>query len=501
MVEQSTAGKAVGEMGIARKAMGKTWEPIDDLIGGTLRMREVGLRHRRHLPQFSKETDEGYRARVESSFLHNFYSDTVSRLICKPFSEPVAADRDRLPEHLRPLVDDMDMNGTPLQQFAQDSFWDAVNYGISFAVTDYTEVPENIEARQSGTMPDRRAETMRKARPRVIRISPPSYLGALTRRGEAGEMVLSQFRYADTRVEQDGAFGEREVQYVVVLAENYVQEWRKTEKDDEYIPQEPKPHTFGRVPVEVWYTNRQGYLFAKPPLLDLAWVTIDHWQSYSDQRNILHIARVPILFRKGVKINDRNSDGKTGGGFVLGAARVLTVESEKADCKYVEPSGGAITAGKDHLEMLERRADILGTDPLRTSGPATATGEMRAESKATCSLLSWIEAEEDFLVAVFRAAEAWTPKRGAIPEDWIVQIHKDFDLTARGIEEYRLIQEDAKMGRITAACCTSEGKRRGIYPDEFDPEREAKLSEMSLPQITPTEDEPPPDEEGEATAA
>jgi len=48
---------------------------------------------------------------------------------------------------------------------------------------------------------------------------------------------------------------------------------------------------------------------AKPPLLDLAWLNVEHWQSASDQSNILHVARVPIC-------SPRISEG----GLIVGAA-------------------------------------------------------------------------------------------------------------------------------------------------------------------------------------
>jgi hypothetical protein len=42
-----------------------------------------------------------------------------------------------------------------------------------------------------------------------------------------------------------------------------------------------------------------GFMTGEPPLEDLADLNVAHWQSQSDQRNILHVARVPILFGAG----------------------------------------------------------------------------------------------------------------------------------------------------------------------------------------------------------
>jgi hypothetical protein len=43
------------------------------------------------------------------------------------------------------------------------------------------------------------------------------------------------------------------------------------------------------------YTKRTGFMCGSPPLLNMALLNIKHWQSQSEQDNILHVARVPIL--------------------------------------------------------------------------------------------------------------------------------------------------------------------------------------------------------------
>ena len=42
-----------------------------------------------------------------------------------------------------------------------------------------------------------------------------------------------------------------------------------------------------------------------PPLLNLGLLNIKHWQSQSEQDNILHVARVPLLVAYGL---DRNEE-------------------------------------------------------------------------------------------------------------------------------------------------------------------------------------------------
>ncbi|MGR5448171.1 DUF4055 domain-containing protein, partial [Vibrio jasicida] len=80
-----------------------------------------------------------------------------------------------------------------------------------------------------------------------------------------------------------------------------------------------------------------------PPLAELAYMNVEHWQSKSDQQTILHVARVPILFAKML------GDNK----ITVGGAAVVKCEDENGDLKYVEHGGAAIEAGRLSLLDLE----------------------------------------------------------------------------------------------------------------------------------------------------
>ena len=62
------------------------------------------------------------------------------------------------------------------------------------------------------------------------------------------------------------------------------------------------------VPVVECAVDADYAMRARPPLLDLAWLNLAHWQSSSDQRHILHIARVPILFARGMDTAESQID-------------------------------------------------------------------------------------------------------------------------------------------------------------------------------------------------
>jgi len=123
---------------------------------------------------------------------------------------------------------------------------------------------------------------------------------------------------------------------------------------------------------------------AEPALLDLANLNIAHWQSDSDQRNILHVARVPILFAAG--LGDSEAPIKK---LNIGATTFINGQIG-SDLKYVEHSGKGIEAGRQDLQDLEQRMAQMGLNMLvkgaGRSGSATATARVLDQSEADSPL-------------------------------------------------------------------------------------------------------------------
>lgn len=80
-----------------------------------------------------------------------------------------------------------------------------------------------------------------------------------------------------------------------------------------------------------------------PPLLNLALLNIKHWQSQSEQDNILHVARVPLLVAYGL------ADGET---LTIGSSSATRFDDrQRQGLEYVEHTGAAIEAGKISLRI------------------------------------------------------------------------------------------------------------------------------------------------------
>jgi len=147
----------------------------------------------------------------------------------------------------------------------------------------------------------------------------------------------------------------------------------KTATDEEWAidPEQSGVVSLGEIPLAVFYAARTGFMTAEPPLEDLAYLNEAHWQSASDQRHILHVARVPILFGRMLKGTD-----EAGNQIEIGPNRMVASEDKDGDLKYVEHAGAGIDAGRQDLLDTEDRMRVMGLEMyMPKSGTQTATGK------------------------------------------------------------------------------------------------------------------------------
>lgn len=450
----ATAGQNVAEPSIAWREMSEDWLVIRDLLGGTRGMRQAGTRY---LPQFPREKDGEYRHRLETSFLIDMLDDTIDSMVAKPFAKAVSFTG-KVPSWVEELNRDVDGRGTTIHEFAKNLLTDGIRWGKSHLAVDALGVPAEL-----GESPQVR--DFEGARPRMRLVPGPNALFWRVAGGQTYEV-----RWYER--EADGA----EInEYIHVWDANALRVFRArgsgrwAERFDE-VPALSRRNLAGKLSILPFYTKRTGEFCARPPLMDLAWISVDHWQSYSDQRQILQTARVPMLFKKGF-----NESELTKGPHVVGTRRVHSTTNKDADMRYIEPGGTAMNEGREHLKMLVETAREKGSQPLHGLGPVTATGEFRADSKATCDLQAWAEGLEQVIRRGYEMCALALPSLEELPEDFSVRINTEFDLRDRSSTEMAGLRQDRARRDISREAYLAEAKRRGLLPEDFDPKADKVL--------------------------
>lgn len=372
MADVSTKTKAVAELG-------KHLALITALRGGTEAMRAAG---KTFMPQWPMEDNQDYDNRLATATLLPAYTETVSQMVGRVFSKPLAIGED-VPEPIASLLPDVDREGRNLHVFAGDVFDEAMHSGVSYILVDYTRVAG------AKTVADEKAAG---ARPYLVHVKLGSVLGWK----KAGQKLV-QFRYLETVTEDDGEFGEKSIEQIRVLEPGVHRIYRKPDGKTEWALHESIEVSLQVVPVVPVYTNRTGFMLGEPPLLELAHLNVKHWQSQSDQDTILHTARVPLLARIGAEDSNDVSIGKS-----------LIDLPTGGDLKYVEHTGAAIKAGQESLDALEEQMKVAGAKLLTRSVLSLSESQAGDEkAKEISRLAAMAEGLEDALDQVLQLMADW----------------------------------------------------------------------------------------------
>ena len=422
------------------------------LMGGTTAMRAAG---RTYLPQFPAEQDDAYRERLNLSWLFNGYRKTAKDMTGRVFSKSVEVLNP--PGDMETWLDNVDMQGRDLSTFARGVFEDGLQAGVSYLWVDAPQRNGTV------TQADAQAQNLR---PYIVHLSVEDVLGWKAETVN-NVMTLTQIRIMEKISETDpkDEFGQKEVQQVRVLDRKdtgvIVRLYRKSGKDEWAMIEKPYMTGLSEITVVPFYANRCGFFAGEPLLDDLADVNIAHWQSQSDQRNILHYARVPILFAAGINSEDK---------ITVSASTASTASDPNAKLTGVEHSGAAIGAGRQDLKDLEFQMEAYGLQLLVTKPQQSATGEALDAAKETSTLSMTADQLQDAL----EQALGWMCVYGGLgnvaPE---VEVNKEFGVTTMTAQEATVLLQAVNTGNISKETFIAEMVRRGMIDtvnpaDEID---------------------------------
>jgi hypothetical protein len=441
------------------------------LMGGTTAMRRAG---ETFLPREYAEDTVAYAARMNRTVLFNAFAKTVVDMVGRIFAKPVQIGSD-VPAVISGLCDNVDLTGRDLNTFAYEVARDAMAAGVSFTLAD---MPPALP--EGSTRAD---EIATGSRPYLVHVRAEDLIGWKTETIN-GREIATQIRilecvdepdpkspYEDAKVEQ--------VRLIEIAAVGCV--WTTYRKDGEgkWSVNDAGTMASREIPLTPVYFKRCGFFEGEPPLADLAELNLAHWQSSSDQRNILHVARVPILFGSGWDEKDT---------LTIGAGTFARATAADSKLVYVEHSGAAIDSGRNDLKDIEMQ--MLINKPA-----ATATGEIRDDAKENSALFMMADALEDALEASLAGMGAYIGQ----PEGGSVNVNKEFGGISVGAVDQNTLLTMCERGLITHETLLREMQRRNVLADDFEPEEEAR--KLSAYDEADDDAAVVDDEDGEAAAA
>lgn len=436
--------------------MAPRWQKINALLGGTEAMRAAG---QAYLPQHGNEKDVVYAERLASTTLLNMTELTLESWVGRPFSEPIILGED-VPAPIVELMEDVDLQGHNLQVFARSWFRDGLAKCFSHVMVEFPRPIAKPEG-QPRTLADDRKENLR---PYWVHIPPENIIFAHTEMVNGVE-TLTQVRIQEVVVTIDG-FAEVITPRIRVITPGEVKiyEYKKAKGGKvQWVLVESYTYDLPFIPLVTFYAAREAPFLGKPPLTDLADLNISHWQSSSDQRAVLTVARFPILACSGGKDDEK---------IVLGPNKWLFNPDPQGKFYYVEHTGAAIGAGREDMKALEEQMSQYGAEFLKKRpGDATATARALDSAEATSPLQDVTVRFEDALNTALAYTAQWL-KLGQ--EGGKVTVNKEFGPEEINTADLDTLNKARDRRDISRSAYIDELQRRGVIDEEYDPEEDVE---------------------------
>jgi hypothetical protein len=452
-LEISNSKSDVSTRSSAISRMAENWPMIEALCAGTGAMRKAGITY---LPRWPAEDIDAYKSRLKSAVLFPAFSRTTEVMASKPVSRDILVSK--ITPEVEATFEYFGGTGITLHAFASQLMLECMRPGLCGVLVDYPDVTDNIT-----NLADEKASDNN---PYCVIYKSKSILGWRVEKNK-----LTQVRLFECFCEPDGDFGETPVEQVRVLYPGYWEIYRKVlDKDNKLSWQVFSQGTTSLdvIPFVFFYGIYEDFGIGKPPLLDLAYLNIEHWQSSSDQQTILHVARVPILFARGLPDDQQ---------LVIGSGSLTRTTAQTAELRYVEHSGAAIGAGRQSLVDLEDRMRQTGAELVVQKYVETTATQTSNDTEANRSILQRItEVFEESLEQCIDLMAKWLGQD--IESE--VDMHKDFNSTALSTQSAQILLEAEDKRVISKQTAFESLQRRDIIDHNITWEEEEERLEEQM---------------------
>lgn len=447
----------------------KKLELIHALLGGTYELRQLcdyNLNNK-YLPAEPAEKENSYWARVNRTVLFNAFLRTRQKLVGEVFGKDVTLNENMSDEE-EVWMENIDLKGNDINTFASTVFAQAMSDGVTYLLADYPQADLKYindklfyKTEDGKWMPfTKAAEKKLGWRPYLVHVKADQVIGLRTENVE-GKRVITQIRIHEFVEEENGPYDTKQVEKIRVLEPGFYEIWRKPDNNNKVWILESSGITSTKeiTLVQIQFGEELNNLEVIPPMSDLAYLNLNHFQSTSDQKNILHYARMIVWFGK-MLTKDKNDE------IEMGANRLVHSDDPLSDLKVVEHNGQAITAGRNDLKDTEYQMAMFGlTLMIPKTRNITATEKTIDSNENDSSLLNWTRiAEDGFNTAIQYMNDIVgndSTKAGTL------DFNKEFRNFLRA-EDALIILNAVERNLLPMELMFTEFKRRGIITDEWD---------------------------------
>lgn len=443
------------------------WEMCCDLEKGQRAVHAAGVRY---LPKLVDETETEYAARKARSDFFNAFFRTINGLVGMAFRKDPETD---LPAVLEGYVDNIDLAGMTLVGKAKDVCEDLLQYGRVGIMVDHPPMPDNVSPMSAAI-----AENL-GMRPAIQTYDARAIINWRYRTvGNVKvleRVVLKEMEWIDVDEWEQKA----EDRYRVLDLDDagfYRQRvYRINEGKDELLSVTyplVRGQALTAIPFVLIDPNGMGGKVEEPPLIDLAYKNIAHYQVNADYRHGGHYTALPTLFLSGV-----SQEGE----IRIGGNAAYTAQDPNARGEYIEYKGSGLSTLESQLERLEQQMAVLGAQMLVQNArrEVTATEASINKSGENSVMASLVIAVSDAFTWALQVMADWVGVSGDVK----FEINREFNPMGLTAQEFVAYMGAVQQGLMSEREFFELNQRSDIISGEktFDDHQAEVQDTMSLP--------------------
>lgn len=336
------------------------WQRCRDAMAG---QDAVHLAGPLYLPRLKEQDDESYKAYKWRANWYNASWRTVAGLNGMMFRKP---PKQEVPKGVEPFLDNIDMQGTPFDEFSQAVSCDVLEVGRIGLLVDH---PAKLEIDAPLTK-----DVAEKAglRP-TIKIYATETIINWKFRNINNKTVLSMVVLTEEYAEPEDEFSDNiETRYRVLdLDENDTYRVRvfRINKDDkdEQVGEDVTPLMNNKpldyIPFVFCGPDSTRAQCDEPPLIDLVDTNFSHYRANADYKHGLHFTALPTPWVAGWTAS-KDASGAAIDKLYIGSQSAWTFQDPTTKVGYLEFTGGGLTSLKDYLDGTKQEMATLGARML-----------------------------------------------------------------------------------------------------------------------------------------
>lgn len=461
------------------------YEVIRDCLGGEV---EVKRRRQKYLPMpnnedQSKENIARYQAYITRAVFYNVAQRTQGGLVGQIF---MRAPNYKVPDVLKPVIEDATGSGVPLEQLAAEASSFAVAYGRCGIYVDYPSVEVTGAAPDDSVAVTKADIDSGDVRP-VVQVVPPWDIINHRVKKRGAKIILSMVVFREDYVLKDDGFEttirdqyrvlrlDDKDEYVIDIYRNRM----GSKPDFTFNPKDSKGQPINEIAFSFVGVQNNDSVPAIPPMYDLCALNIAHYRNSADFEEAVYMLGQPTPWFSG--LTEEWVDKVMKGGVGLGArGGIMLPVDGAAGLLQVEPN----TMAKEAMDQKEAQMLSLGAklvEATQAGGVASTATEASIDNISETSILSSVA--KNTASAIEWALEWGAVFVGASEEGIEYKLNTEFDLTGMDANERAQLLKEFQSNGITFSEYRMNMKRAGIatLPDaeakkELDKQAEDALA-------------------------